>query len=147
MQAQPVFSSFENAETHEFAMRLGTLIDFFFECQNHQLKQSLKAKGPGQFPYLDLSSLMFRTGPCICASLWCGSFGLAHGLPQGLHHGLLHARAIHTPWPTPWPTPGLPLAYPWPTKFWRNPNHWPTTMTYHILEKSIPLAHPWPTTV
>ena len=85
----------------------GTLFKAF---QNTQLKQTLEAKGPGPFPYLACQPLCFRTGPCICASLWGGSFGLAHGLPQGLPlaHYMLEQSL---PLAYPWPTPGLPLAY------------------------------------
>ena len=65
---------FENAETHEAAMRLGTMLDFCVMCQNHQLKQSIKAKGPGHFPYLICHPLCVAQDnayvPLCCVPLW-----------------------------------------------------------------------------
>ena len=65
-------------------MRLGTLIDFFFECQNHQLKQSLKAKGTGHFPYLICHPLCVAQDHAsvpLCCVLFLGCT-IAAVLPQ-----------------------------------------------------------------
>merc|ERR1712020_204492 len=40
------------------------------------IKTNPQGQGPRPFPIVDLSSLMVRTGPCICASLLCAIFGL-----------------------------------------------------------------------
>ena len=84
LNTQPVFSMFEKAGNHEFAMRLGKIIDFFFICQNHKLKQSLKAKGPGHFPYSICQPLCFAQDhasvPLCCVS--CLGFSIAAVLLQ-----------------------------------------------------------------
>ena len=83
--------------------------------QNHELKRTLQAKGPGHSPSLVYQ--IFRTGPCIWAALWCGLFGLAHRLPQGLplacymlEQPLSLAYPMAYPMAYPWPSPGLALA-------------------------------------
>ena len=78
LNTQPVFSIFEKAGNHDFAMRLGKMIDFFFIRQNHKIKTIPQGQGPRPFPIFDVSALVFRTGPCVCASLLCVMFGVQY---------------------------------------------------------------------
>ena len=60
------------------------MLEFFFIFQNHQLKQTLKAKGPGHFPYLTCHPLWFAQDHAsvpLCCVLFLGCT-IAAVLPQ-----------------------------------------------------------------
>ena len=134
------------------------MLDFISIFQNHQLKQTLKAKGPGHFPHLTCHPLCFAQDHASVPLCGVAVLGLHMAYPRGYTMAycmLEQSLPLAYPMAYPWLTPGLPLAHQIPEA--SKPLAHP--IAYHILEKSIPhgpplaspslgnslpLAHPWP---
>ena len=96
----------------------------FYRFRNTNYKHTLQAKGTGNFPAWGYQ--LCRTGPCIGASLWCGSLGLALG------YQTLEACP--------------PLCHPWATTSEGIPAPLGNPMVDQLLGHPLPLGNPWATT-
>ena len=90
------------------------------QFSNHQLSKPSKPRAQAIQSWG--CQALFRTGPCICASLWCGSVGFACG-DQTPENGL--------PLGDPWATTSQGAPYTWDTPGRAHPSELLTTWPPH----------------